>query len=173
MAQFHVELGLNISLPQENFSDAYDGGLGGYLEPKYALNENIDLGLLIGVNVFAGISEDALIGQRGSVEIDALTVSTFLATGTYRFSTKGVTPYAGLGLGIYAIEGASVGVTIRGMTTTAKEDGDTKFGFAPRAGVYLGRVNLGVSYHIVKDVNFLQFNLGVRIGRRGDKSTKG
>ena len=151
-AQFHVELGLNFNSPQGDFGDTYDLGIGAYIEPKYAMTENIDLGLLIGTNGFAGADVDG-----GSV--DGLAAVTVLPTGTYRFSANNITPYAGLGLGMYFFEGASV--DIGGVSV--EEDGETEFGFAPRAGVYVGRLNLGVAYNVVSDANFLQFNLGVRI----------
>ncbi|MEO9869876.1 outer membrane beta-barrel protein [Ekhidna sp.] len=149
-AQFHVELGLNANLPQGDFADAYKLGVGVYVEPKYAFNENIDLGLYIGSNGFAG--ED--ISGGGSVEATAIV--PVLATGTYRFSTNNVTPYAGLGLGMYFIAAAEIDGTEVG-------EAESEFGFAPRAGVYVGRLNLGAAYNIVKDANYVQINLGFRI----------
>jgi len=151
MAQFHAELGLNFNSPQGDFADAYDLGVGFYIEPKYALNENIDLGLLISSNAFAG---GDLTGSTASVS--ALGMWAILPTFTYRFSTNKVTPYGGLGLGLYSVEGVEV-------SGFPKGESESKIGFAPRAGVYLGRLNLGVAYNIVSDFNFLQFNLGVRI----------
>ncbi len=159
-AQFHVELGLNFNSPSGDFGEVYDLGIGAFLEPKYSITENIDLGLYLGANGFAGAD---IAGTTASV--DATSVTPILATGTYRFVDSKVTPYAGLGLGIYSasIAGASVGIT----TASVTEESTTEFGFAPRAGVYLGRMNLGIAYNIAGDIEFLQFNLGVRIGNRG------
>lgn len=155
-AQFHVELGINFNSPQGDFGDSYDLGVGAYIEPKYALTENIDLGLLIGSNGFAGADIDTGLG---TASLDATSIVTILPTGTYRFSTGSITPYAGLGLGMYLAEEFTVSTS-----GDLEADGRTgEFGFAPRAGVYLGRLNLGVAYNIVSDANFLQFNLGVRI----------
>ena len=152
-AQFHIELGPNFNLPQGDFADSYKLGIGFYIEPKYAMNENIDLGLYIGSNGFAG--ED--IAGGGSVSATAIV--PVLATGTYRFSDGKVTPYGGLGLGMYFAKGAEV--TVNNVTTEGESS--TEFGFAPRAGVYIGRMNLGAAYNIVKDANYIQINLGVRI----------
>jgi len=159
-AQFHIELGVNFNSPQGDFGDAYDLGVGGYIEPKYAINENIDLGLLIGRNGFAGAD---IAGTNSSLEATGLLC--ILPTATYRFTSNGITPYAGLGLGIYSFDAIDFTVTDpnTGVSVTAEGESNTEFGFAPRAGVYLGRLNLGVAYNIVKDANFLQFNLGVRI----------
>ena len=155
-AQFHVELGLNFNSPQGDFGDSYDLGVGFYAEPKYALNENIDLGLLIGRNGFAGAD---VAGQS----LEAIGMTTILPTGTYRFSDGNVTPYVGVGLGMYIIDAVDLSVTVGGITTTVEGESSSEFGFAPRAGVYIGRMNLGAAYNIVSDANFIQFNLGVRI----------
>ena len=152
-AQFHLELGLNFNSPSGDFADTYDLGIGFYAEPKYAFSENIDLGLYLGSNGFAGADLD------GGGSVGATSVVPVLATGTYRFSTNNVTPYAGLGLGLYFAQGAEV--TFGG--TTVEGESETEFGFAPRAGVYLGRLNLGVAYNLAGDIQYLQFNLGVRI----------
>lgn len=151
-AQFHIELGPNFNLPQGDFGDAYDLGVGFYIEPKYAINDNIDLGLVIGSNGFAG-------ADFGGQSFGATGALVILPTATYRFSTNTVTPYAGLGLGLYNFKGAEVTVN----SVTLEGESESKFGFAPRAGVYIGRLNLGVAYNIVSDANYLQFNLGVRI----------
>ena len=152
-AQFHVELGLNFNSPSGDFGDSYDLGVGAYIEPKYALTENIDLGLLIGSNGFAGADIDT---GAGTGSVDATGILTILPTGTYRFTSNKVTPYAGLGLGMYFVRAIEVdGVEIG--------ESESEFGFAPRAGVYIGRMNLGLAYNLAGDVEFLQFNLGVRI----------
>ncbi|MBC6425993.1 MAG: outer membrane beta-barrel protein [Ekhidna sp.] len=143
-AQFHIELGMNGNSPQGDFGDVYQLGIGSYVEPKYAISENLDLGLLIGRNVFGGVDDD----------IKAASSLNILPTGTYRFSTNNVTPYVGAGLGLYFFDFGSV---------LGEESTSTEFGFAPRAGVYIGRLNLGVAYNVVKDLNFLQYNLGIRI----------
>lgn len=155
-AQFHIELGPNFNLPQGDFADSYDLGVGFYIEPKYAMTENIDLGLYIGTNGFAG-GDIVQGGVTGSAA--ATAVVPVLATGTYRFSTNNVTPYAGLGLGMYFQRAAEVTLG----TITSEGESESKFGFAPRAGVYIGRLNLGAAYNIVSDANYIQINLGVRI----------
>lgn len=151
-AQFHFELGPNFNLPQGDFADAYDLGIGFYFEPKYALNDNIDLGLTVGFNAFAG-------ADFAGASYGATSALAILPNATYRFSTNKVTPYAGLGLGLYNFKGAEVTIG----TVTAEGESESKFGFAPRAGVYVGRLNLGAAYNIVSDANYLQINLGVRI----------
>lgn len=148
-AQFHIELGPNFNLPQGDFADTYDLGIGFYIEPKYALTDNIDIGLFLGSNGFAGAD---VAGQS----YGAQAIVPVLATATYRLMDGKITPYGGLGVGMYfaravEIDGVEVG------------DANSEFGFAPRAGVYVGRLNLGIAYNIVKDSDYLQFNLGFRL----------
>lgn len=165
-AQFHVELGLNGNLPQGDFSDAYSLGVGFYLEPRYAMTENIDVGLHLGINAFAGGDIDAAAGGGLGVdsEVSAAGIVPVLATGHYRFASGKVTPYGGLGLGMYFVKTGDVSASTGG---TVEGESSSEFGFSPRAGVFVGRMNLGVTYHIAGDLNYLQFGLGVRIGGRG------
>lgn len=128
------------------------------MEPKYAVNENMDLGLYLGSNAFA--DADVL-----GFSVEATSLTPVLATGTYRFSTEKFTPYAGLGLGLYFAKAVDLTIVdpVTGSTITIEGESSSEFGFAPRAGLYIGRLNLGLAYNLVKDANFLQFNLGVRI----------
>jgi len=159
-AQFHLELGSNFNSPSGSFGDIYDLGVGAYIEPKFALTENIDLGLYLGANGFAGAD---IAGTSGSV--DAASITPILGTATYRFFSSSVTPYAGLGIGIYS--GKIAGVAVGGTSVSTVETSTSEFGFAPRAGVYLGRLNLGVTYNKAGDIEFIQFSLGARIRGRG------
>lgn len=152
-AQVGAELGLGYGSPSGDFADLYDGGIGGYIEPYYGLTDNINLGLFVGGFAFAG-------GEIGAgADVAASTVVPVLATGTYKFVDTKIKPYAGLGLGLYFIK---FGEITGG--TSADAANETEFGFAPRAGVYLGKLNLGLSYNTAGDLDYLLFNLGFRIG---------
>ncbi|MBC6399580.1 MAG: hypothetical protein GDA51_04050 [Ekhidna sp.] len=160
-AQFHVELGTNFNSPQDHFANLYNSGTGAYIEPKYTVSKNLDLGLLIAGSVFRGADFDQG-GISGSAE--ALGAFSILPTGTYRFVNGSITPYTGLGLGVYSFEAPVLDI---GGGNTIEGDSKTEFGTALRAGVYLGIVNLGAVYHLIQDTNFIQINLGFRIGGRG------
>lgn len=159
-AQFHIEIGLDFNLPVNDFSDNYELGAGFYLEPKYAVSEKIDLGLYIGANGFAGSEVGTTSG-----EVDATIAIPILATATYRFLTNKVTPYAGIGLGIYSARIINYSESVLGGSNQTEEN-ISEFGFAPRVGVYIGRMNLGVIYNSSESLEFWQFNLGVRILNR-------
>jgi len=155
-AQFHLELGLNFDSPSGDFKDSYDLGFGGYLEPRYAINENIDVGLHIGAIGFAGGD----FSGAANADVSAAAVTPVLATGHYRFTTNKVAPYAGLGLGLYFVK---TGEVTANNQVLAESETESEFGFAPRVGVFIGRMNLGIAYNTAGDLDFLQFNLGVRI----------
>lgn len=156
-AQFHLELGLDFNLPVSDLSENYEFGAGFYLEPKYAVLENFDLGLYIGANGFAGKEVGTTSG-----EVDATIAIPILATATYRFLSNKITPYAGIGLGVYSGKILNFSESALGGSSQTEEN-ISEFGFAPRAGVYIGRMNLGVIYNSSESLEFWQFNLGVRI----------
>lgn len=155
-AQIRVGLGLTFGSPSGDFADVVDLGVGGYIEPKYAVNEKIDVGLHLAAMIFGG-------SGGGGTSFTATNIEPILATGDFKISNSKVTPYVGAGLGVYLVDFGSV--EISGFPSV---DGgsETKFGFAPRAGVMLGRLNLGLSYNIVSDVNYLAFGLGFEVGAK-------
>ena len=166
-AQFDVEAGVNFNSPTGDFADLYDFGVGGYLEPKYAISKHFDVGLLMAFNGFGG---SEIVNPRfGERKVDPTSFITILPTATYKFKSGKVIPYVGLGVGMYVVEDVSFDAS--GNVLDNGRQG--KFGFSPRAGVHVGRVNLGASYNIVNVAdfvlfdNFLQFNVGISIfGRK-------
>ena len=156
-SQIRVGLGLTVGTPAGDFSDIVDLGIGGYIEPKYALNEKLDVGLHLGSTFFAG-------GSLGGSSVSASQVNSFLLTSDFKVSDTKVTPYFGAGLGLYVIDFGSIDASAN--VPEIDLGSETRFGFAPRAGLLLGKLNLGVSYNIVKDTNYLAFMLGFEIGSR-------
>lgn len=156
-AQFHIETGVNFNLPINDLSENYEFGAGLYLEPKYAVSDKMDVGLYIGANGFAGKEVGTTSG-----EVDATIAIPILATATYRFLKNKITPYAGIGLGVFSGKILNFSESALGGSSQTEEN-ISEFGFAPRAGVYIGRMNLGVIYNSSESIEFFQFNLGVRI----------
>ena len=160
-AQVRVGLGLLGASPSGNFGDSYDFGVGGYIEPKFSVTESLEVG---GHLAFMGFAGGDISGSGGSVSVSAAKVVPILAVGQYYFGT-GVKVYAGLGLGPYIVDFGSFDAGSSGGSIDAGSE--TKFGFAPKIGINLGGLDLGIAYHIVSDLNFLGFNLGFHIGKRG------
>jgi len=152
LAQLHFETGINFISPTGEFGTSTEFGAGAYIEPKYLLTEHVDIGLHLGLN-----------GVLGKNLKSGATLPTILATYTYRLPTNHMIFYGGLGFGIYVLRGNRLLIE------------STEFGIAPRLGIYLGRLNLGLTYNVVTEANFiqeeiisananfLQVNVGVRI----------
>ena len=157
-AQFRVGLGLIGGAPNGDFGDAYDFGVGGYLEPKYSVMDDLEVGVHLAWMAFAG---GDFSGTSGS--LSAAKMVPILAVGQYYFAAGKV--YAGMGLGPYSIDFGTIDAGTSGGDIDLGSE--TKFGFAPKVGINLAGFDLGVAYHIVSDASFLGFNLGFHIGKRG------
>jgi outer membrane protein X len=110
------------------------GGIGILLamEPKYAPNDNVALGLRLEATIMLGGSS-VLSGN-----------SSAAATGDYFFKTNSISfrPFAGAGIGVYSV---SSGVFLESDDVTA-----TKFGGFPRVGFEYGHFRLAVEYNFVE-----------------------
>ena len=161
-AQFGVGIGLNTGIPMGDLSDNSNFGFGGYLEPKYLINDNFSAGVTWAGYIFSGADLD-LTGAS----LSATSIVPITAFGEYTFSGSKVTPYVGLGVGPYFIGGGDVEFDFGGpIAGELGIESRTEFGFAPRVGVYIGKFNVGASYNIVKDASFLAFKMGFDIGAR-------
>lgn len=160
-AQVRVGFGLLGASPGGDFGDFYDFGVGGYLEPKYSVTEDLSVGVHLAWMAFAGGNISGS-GTGSSVSLSAAKVVPVLAIGQYYFAAGKL--YAGLGLGPYIVDFGSIDGSSSGGSSSSSSD--TKFGFSPKVGINLGGFDLGVAYHIVSDLNFLGFNLGFHIGKR-------
>ncbi|MCT4586195.1 MAG: outer membrane beta-barrel protein [Carboxylicivirga sp.] len=164
---FKVDLGLLYAVPG---GDGAKGGAGLYIEPKYNVTDNIALGLKMEwAAMTAGQIKTDAQGALTTSSFDATTLGTYQLTGDYYFGDSKVRPFAGLGLGLYAMGTANWDVT-QNSEALAAEFG-TKFGFSPRAGLLLGHFRLGLEYNIITGIedplpsrNYLSFKVGFEIG---------
>ncbi|HYH16656.1 MAG TPA: outer membrane beta-barrel protein [Flavisolibacter sp.] len=161
---FKVDLAVGYAVPGGKGSKA---GLVFAAEPKYAINDNISLGLRMEAAITARGYAD-VEGQRGEAEVKAS--GSYLATGDYYFNTNKFRPFAGLGIGVYRLAGASVEVTTEEPTPEEIEiKEDTKFGGAPRVGFEYGHFRTALEYNIVGksekiNNNYFSIKLGFFIG---------
>ena len=173
-AQVHVELGSSFQSPLGDFAKTYDPGVGFSIEPRVVLvsfsieprvvlSDKLAVGLYVG---FLGFGGADLSGQTNAnlanLSIDAAIIVPVIGTATYKILDSKVIPYVGGGFGMYSIESTKFDFNINNPSAATVKR--SEFGFMGRGGIFLGRVNLGVSYHNAADLNFLQFSLGVRIG---------
>jgi len=161
-SQFKAGFGAIVGLPAGDFGDIAKFGGGGYLEAKFGINK-IYPGVQVAFLVFGRADLDSGFGT--SLSFDATTIVPVLITGDYYFVDTKVAPYAGIGIGPYFVSTAVAVVDpITGTTISSADANETEFGFAPRAGVAIGKFNLGAAYHIAGDFDFFAFSLGFLFG---------
>jgi len=140
---FKVNLSLGYAKPS---GGGASGGVLFSVEPKYGLNDNIDLGLRV---------ESALVARGVTVSGESATgdvaaIGSGVLTGNYYFSTGGFRPFVGVGLGLFSIASAGVLTVDNGQTEeNVTFSGATKFGGMVRAGFKAGHFVLGVEYNAI------------------------
>jgi outer membrane protein X len=154
---FKVDLATGYAMPAGAGSK---GGILFAIEPKYAINDNITLGLRLEGAVMARALED---NNGEKVTGDVKASASYLLTGDYYFNTNKFRPFAGLGTGIYKLAGAKFDSDVE----ISEEDVQTasKFGFAPRIGFELGHFRTAIEYNLVGKTGSLNNNyLGIKLG---------
>ncbi|MBC6109828.1 outer membrane beta-barrel protein [Pedobacter fastidiosus] len=155
---FKVDIAFGYAVP------AGSGSKGGVLfavEPKYAINDQITLGL----RLESALTAYSFESNGQSFTGDIKSTSSYLATADYMFNTKSVRPFAGLGLGIYSVAGVSISDNSQNIAVGST----TKFGFAPRVGIETGHFRTAIEYNFAgKDngikYNYLAFKVGFFLG---------
>ncbi len=149
---FRVDLGIGYAIPTD-----YKAGITFGFEPKYAINDNIGVGLRW---------EGALL----AADVDGASVqvnSTFLATGDYWFLPESsFRPFAGLGLGMTSLAGGKVSFSGQEVT------GDSKSTFAGmiRAGFDVFHMRVAAEYMLTgkgagdQSGNYIGISFNVFIG---------
>jgi len=164
---FRVELGLSFnSSTDENF----DNGMGFYIEPRYAANDNWLFGFRLEKSFVNGNEIEV---PEGTFELSITHVTNNFLFTEYFFSEGRVRPFVGLGAGIVSRKKVGLGVDIGGVEIGELDNAVSNFGFAPRAGVNSGRWRFLAVYNVTgKDIaDYLALNVGFEIGRK-DKSNK-
>jgi hypothetical protein len=152
---FKVDLAFGYAVPGGSGSK---GGALFAIEPKYAINDNITVGVRMEGAVMARASQSST-GEPLVADVKAS--GSYLATGDYYFNTNQFRPFAGIGLGIYSNAGASVD----SYGGTSDVSTGTKFGGAPRVGFEYGHFRMAVEYNLVGKSAGINYNyLGVKLG---------
>lgn len=137
---FKVDASIGFALPAGSGSK---GGIIAALEPKYAVMNNLSLGLRFEVAAVARFGGYDETGQPVDVTVKAS--GGYLATADYYLSNKySLRPFVGGGAGLYTI--ADVEESSNG---SAGAGAAAKFGGMIRAGIEAGHFRLGVEYNIV------------------------
>jgi len=139
---FKFDISLGYAIPGGT------GGKGGVLfalEPKYAVIQNISIGLRLEAAVtVSGTSLTTSDITHTTYKASAST--SYLVTGDYYFKTEDFKPFVGAGLGLFTTAGLKVtsGSTGNGITGAA-----TKFGGMLRAGFEYKHLRFGLEYNFV------------------------
>lgn len=151
--KFKVDVSLGYASPQESGGSGTKAGLLFVVEPKYAVMDNLSVGLRMEGAVMANIAKD---GESGTAKANY----SYLATGDYYFSNNKFRPFAGAGAGVFTF--ASISSDNPALDNLPVS---SKFGFMARGGFEYGHLRVGVEYNFVGDKSgYLGLKLGAVIG---------
>ena len=135
---FKVDLSTGYAIPS---GKGAKGGILFALEPKYAVMDNLSLGLRFELAVMARGSSD----DQGNIdEIDVKGSGSYLLTGDYYFTENTVRPFVGAGVGLFSLASATADNTTGGVSAAK-----SKFGGMLRAGAEIGHFRVGLEYNLV------------------------
>jgi len=115
---FKVDLALGYAMPGGSGSK---GGVLFAVEPKYAVNDNIALGLRMEAAVMARAVTNST-GDEFTGDVKAS--GSYLLTADYYFNTNSFRPFAGIGTGIFS----NAAVAVNSGTAESEVAASTKFG---------------------------------------------
>lgn len=139
-AQNYEPIRVDFGLTGGYASGISEGGFGGLVEPKYLPDDHLTLGLRIeGMVTFgASVGGDSNSFSTGSIGMIG-------AKAEYLVGDYAIRPVAGIGAGLHAIGGDTIG-TGDDQVIVAHKSG-SYYGLSPSVGIDLGRVRLGATYH--------------------------
>ncbi len=127
---FQLYLGLGYAMPADG-----GGGILVDVEPAYRISDQIAVGLRL--------ESAAMAKVVGDYEASVKGVGSYTVNGKYYFSNNNFRPYAGVGLGLYALGSSTAG------PNGGSIEAGTTFGFYPRIGFDAGHFNFNIDYNIV------------------------
>jgi len=149
---FKVDVAFGYAVPAGSGSK---GGVLFAIEPKYAINNAITLGL----RMEGALTASAIEKNGESLAGNIKATSSYLLTGDYYFNETGFRPFAGLGVGLYDLAGVEFD------NSALDVDGATKFGFAPRVGFETGHFRTAIEYNFAGKESGVNYNyLGLKVG---------
>ncbi|GGF51154.1 hypothetical protein [Echinicola rosea] len=156
---FKVDVGLNLTFPTE--SELTTGG-GFYVEPRYGINDQINIGLQLGSNIL-GEGESLFNHQEATYRAQA--ISNLSLTGEYLFGKENTRPFVGVMVGMYRRSDYEI-VDSDDGTIFNQVGNEVNFGVAPRIGLIAGKFRMNFTYHITGEniSDFFSIGLGIQFG---------
>jgi outer membrane protein W len=142
--KFNISLGYAAPVGQ-----GASGGVLFSVEPKYGINDNIDLGLRAEGAIVASAIDVSGTGNNANGTAKVSGLGSYLLTGTYLFTTNNFRPYLGAGLGVYSVAGSTVTISNGSTNDDISLESSTQFGGMIRAGFKASHFNLGVEYNLI------------------------
>ena len=152
--KFKVDVSLGYAIPQVSGPGTKAGVLFA-IEPKYAVMNDLSVGIRMEGAVMANLSND---GSSGNAKANY----SYLATADYYFSDKRLRPFLGAGAGIFTFASVDLSGDSSNLNNIPVS---SKFGFMARGGIEYGHLRVGVEYNFVGDkMSYLGLKIGVVIG---------
>ena len=154
---FKVDIGLGYAIPSESSgSDGTKAGATFTIQPHYRLSDDLAVGIRF---------EGAALGDKnetdGDTHVKISVLTSYCATGEYYLAEKGVRPFVGAGLGIFA---QSVSLNSDSGDKLASASA-SKFGFFPEAGIEAGHFRLSADYNIIgSNLSYFSIKIGAFFG---------
>lgn len=137
---FKVDVSMGYAMP----TGGGTGSKGGFLfavEPKYAIMQQLSVGLRIEVAVtVSGIDQQS---ETYSSTATAKAAGSYLATGDYYFSNNNLRPFVGAGAGIFTTAGVQLESENPNVASASK------FGGMFRGGIEYKHARFGLEYNLV------------------------
>ncbi|MDP4286044.1 MAG: hypothetical protein Q8891_16645 [Bacteroidota bacterium] len=153
--KFKVDVSFGYAVPEKTQGAGRNAGALFAIEPKYAVMDQLSLGLRLEGAVMVNVDNT---GQTGSGQVNA----SYLATGDYYFTNTRLRPFLGAGLGMYTYANVNSNSNISSVNDIPLT---SNFGFMARGGFEFGHLRVGVEYNFVQDKSgYLGLKLGVLIG---------
>jgi hypothetical protein len=137
--RFRFDFDLGYAIPQGG-----GGGVAFYLEPKWNIKDNMNVGFRLGAAAVAkelNSNGDSLEGEIGAN-------ASYLGTFDYFFSngSSSFVPFVGAGLGYYSVASVEFDDNFDG---TSELEGSGQIGGMVRAGFNWGKFKVSLDYNIV------------------------
>ncbi|MFK7813858.1 MAG: hypothetical protein AB8B59_15290 [Maribacter sp.] len=146
--KFRFDIRLGYAIPNTG-----GGGILFNLEPKWTLNENMNVGLRLGVAAYGREIENNI-----NTDIEVGVNASYIGTYDYYFhnGSSSFAPFVGGGVGYYQV--ANIEVDDNSLQDNTQIDPSGKFGGMFRAGFDVGKFRVAGEYNLVgksdlRDVN--------------------
>lgn len=165
---FKVDVGINLTFPASTHLSV---GGGFFLEPRYSINDGLQIGLHLGSNI---IGEGRFLFQNTEAIAKAQAIGNLALTGEYQFTRGNFRPFIGMTAGIYRRSDYEIIDNTDGKIIN-HHGTNVNLGMAPRIGLVAGKFRMNATYHFAGEgiTDFLSIGLGMQFGGGKMSGNKG